>query len=101
MLFRSFYDNINEDYVLNAKINSSGLEHYYPVGEQTKPGYSIYPQEEYLHYFNTSNQTTIQQPALDGIDLLFSEFLTLPLMNVKYALINKRPSDYGLIRPHQ
>jgi len=42
----------------------------------------------------TINQTNVANITLDQI-LTFQ----LPLVNVKYALINKRPADYGLVKP--
>ncbi|NBV14848.1 MAG: hypothetical protein EBS07_12405, partial [Sphingobacteriia bacterium] len=71
-----------------------------PVNHQTNPAFSTeFPQMEYLHFFNRDNYSTIRQPVPSGIDIKFHDLMTLPMINVKYALLNKRPDDYGITKP--
>lgn len=95
----TFYKNINEDYVVNATIYSAGLDNYYPVNHQSSAIYPEQPQMEYLRFFNIENENTIQQPVASGSDLQFHDLFTIPFINVKYALLNKRPDDYGITMP--
>lgn len=95
----TFYKNTNEDYVVNATIYSSGFDNYYPVGHQSSATYPEQPQMEYLRFFNMINENTIQQPMPTGTDLDFHDLLKIPFINVKYALLNKRPDDYGITMP--
>lgn len=96
----TFNGNIFQDYVVNVQVNSPDVDHYYPVGHQTNPGYSPeLPQMEYLRFFAGVNQTSIQQPVDSGLNYNWHDLFTLPLINVKYALLNKRASDYGITTP--
>jgi len=96
----TFYKNVNEDYVANVEILSSGFENYYPCNHQTNPGFGPeLNQMEYLRYFNRENANTIQMPVGDGVEMQFHDLLSVPFINVKYALLNKRPEDYGITRP--
>jgi hypothetical protein len=95
----TFYESVTVENTYSVQINSSGTEHYKPVGNQIKPGYSNFPQMEYLRLFPVLKQNSIEEPGSDGSELGFDELLTLPLINVKYALINRRASDYGLKQP--
>jgi len=95
----TFYKNTNQDYVVNATIYSAGLDNYYPVNHQSSATYPEQPQMEYLRFFNLDNANTIQQPVASGSDLLFHDLFTIPFINVKYALLNKRPDDYGITMP--
>lgn len=96
----TFYKNINEDYVVNVQIGMSAFDNYYPVNHQTNPAFAPEePQMEYLRYFNITGENTIQQPVTSGANMKFHDLLSVPFINVKYALINKRPEDYGITRP--
>lgn len=96
----TFYKNTFQDYLVNAEINSAALDHYYSVNHQTNPAFgSELPQMEYLKLFNAANQSTIQQPLASNTALQWHDLMTLPVINVKYALLNKRPSDYGITTP--
>jgi len=95
----TFYKNTNQDYVVNATIISSGLDNYYPVNHQSSATYPEQPQMEYLRFFNLINENTIQQPMPTGTDLDFHDLFKIPFINVKYALLNKRPDDYGITMP--
>jgi hypothetical protein len=96
----TFNKNPLEDYVTKVEVQSAALEQYYPVNHQTNPAFSPeFPQMEYLHFFNRDNFSTIRQPVPSGTDYQFHDLMTLPMINVKYALLNKRPDDYGLTRP--
>jgi len=96
----TFNKNPFEDYVTKVEVQSAALEQYYPVNHQTNPAFSPeFPQMEYLHFFNRDNESTIRQPVASGNDYLFHDLMSLPMINVKYALLNKRPDDYGLTRP--
>ena len=48
---------------------------------------------------NPNPNVSIEIPVNSTEQLLFSAFFTLPLINIKYALINKRAEDYGIIKP--
>lgn len=96
----TFYDNINEDYVVRTQIGITGSENYYSVNHQTNPAFSAeFAQMEYLRFFNYSGENTIQQPVPSGTNMLFHDLLSVPFINVKFALLNKRPEDYGITRP--
>jgi hypothetical protein len=96
----TFNKNPLEDYVTKVEVQSAALEQYYPVNHQTNPAFSPeFPQMEYLHFFNRDNFSTIRQPVASGNDYQFHDLMSLPMINVKYALLNKRPDDYGLTRP--
>lgn len=96
----TFNKNLFQDYTIRVEVQSSTLEQYYPVNHQTNPALSPeFPQMEYLHFFNGDNSTTIRQPVATNTDYQFHDLNSLPLINVKYALLNKRPDDYGITRP--
>jgi hypothetical protein len=96
----TFNKNPLEDYVTKVEVQSAALEQYYPVNHQTNPAFSPeFPQMEYLHFFNRDNYSTIRQPVPTNTDIQFHDLFTLPLINVKYALLNKRADDYGITRP--
>lgn len=44
---------------------------------------------------------SIKLPQLSGDSLNFTDLYFLPLVNVKYALLNKRPDDYGIVAPRR
>jgi len=96
----TFYNNSSEDYVVRTLVNSAGADSYYPVNHQTNPAFSPeFQQMEYLRYFNIVNQNTIQQPLPSNSEMAWHDLFTLPFINVKYALLNKRAEDYGITRP--
>jgi len=96
----TFNNNAFVDYVSKVVVNSPALDAYYPVGHQTNPAFATEsPQMEYLRFFQISNETSIQQPIASGNNYDWHDLLTIPFINVKYALLNKRPSDYGLTMP--
>jgi hypothetical protein len=96
----TFNKNPLEDYVTKVEVQSAALEQYYSVNHQTNPAFSPeFPQMEYLHFFNVDNYSTIRQPVPSGNNYQFHDLMSLPMINVKYALLNKRPDDYGLTRP--
>lgn len=96
----TFNNNIAQDYLVNAQVNSPALDHYYSVNHQTNPTYgNELPQMEYLKFFAGANETSIQQPLPTGTVLQWHDLMTLPLINVKYALLNKRAADYGITTP--
>jgi hypothetical protein len=96
----TFNENIVQDYVTKVEVNSPALDSYYPCGHQTNPTFSPeLPQMEYLRYFAGFNQSTIEQPVPSGNVLQFHDLFTIPFINVKYALLNKRPDDYGITMP--
>ena len=96
----TFYKNTNEDYVVQSEIYGSGFDNYYSVNHQTAPSYGPeLNQMEYLRFFNKENANTIQQPVPSGSELQFHDLFTIPFINVKFALLNKRPEDYGITRP--
>jgi hypothetical protein len=81
------------------------FENYFPVGQQFGPTISSPgAASEYLHfYYGNSLQSyaynSIAQPQSSDDSLTFADLFTIPLVNVKYALINRRPSDYGIVKP--
>jgi len=90
----TFNRNTAEDFVLNVEVSSPSGDHYYPVNFQTNS--PDLPQMEYLRFINIDNQNTVQQPEITGTSLLWYDLWTIPFINVKYALLNKKPSDYGI-----
>jgi hypothetical protein len=90
----TFNNNGLVDFMKFATINTTALDSYYPVNYQVVG--AVNPQMEYLRFFNGLNPTNIQQPQASGTNLDFADLFKLPLVNVKYALINKKASDYGL-----
>lgn len=90
----TFNKNTTEDFVINVEVSSPLADHYYPVNFQTNS--ANLPQMEYLRFINLENQNTIQQPLSSGTSLLWHDLWTIPFINVKYALLNKKPSDYGI-----
>jgi len=86
--------------------NTTGPDVYYPFGNQYlagTPGSGL-PASEYLKFTPYSfgaaeNFNSICYANPTGSGMNFWEFKSLPLINVKYALLNKRPADYGLTQP--
>lgn len=97
----TFNGSINEDYLAYAQVNTGGPnETYYSVGHQTDPAFSAeLPQMEYLHLYNNVNHSSIQQPVPSATEYNFHDLFLIPFINVKYALLNARPDDYGLTKP--
>jgi hypothetical protein len=96
----TFNQNILVDYVANVTVISTTNDRYYPVNHQTNPAFSAeFPQQEYLRYLNGVNETNVIQPVAPGTELFFHDLLSIPFINVKYALLNKRPADYGIAMP--
>jgi len=93
----TFNKNPLEDFVTDVEVSSPAGDHYYPVNYQTTA--PNLPQMEYLRYINIENENTIQQPLASGTTLQWHDLFTIPFINVKYALINKRASDYGIVAP--
>jgi hypothetical protein len=95
----TFNNNVNVNFVQYCQINSPNLDGYYPVNHQLKNSIDEKPQMEYLRFFQGSKETTILQPVDDASSFEFYNLFQIPLLNVKYALINKRASDYGITAP--
>lgn len=96
----TFNQNIAQDYVSSVQVNSPSLDSYYPCNHQTNPTFAPEnPQMEYLRFFASFQQSTVLQPVPTGTILEFHDLLTIPFINVKYALLNKRPDDYGITMP--
>ncbi|NBV14900.1 MAG: hypothetical protein EBS07_12680 [Sphingobacteriia bacterium] len=95
----TFNGNIAEDFVLNVQINNGSptVDRYYPVSKQTSQ--DQYPQQEYLRFINVWRENSIFQPVTDDVEYQFVDLLKIPFINVKYALLNKRPDDYGITMP--
>ena len=91
----TFKNSTAVDFVKDVQVNNPAFDHYYPVNHQING--VEYPQMEYLRFFTGANETTIQQPKATNVELQFSDLFKIPLLNVKYALINKRASDYGIV----
>jgi hypothetical protein len=90
--------------VINTNVN--GPDNYYPFGKQYLAGIpgTDGPASEYLKFTPYSfagaeNDNSICYAGATGSVMPFWEFKSLPLINVKYALLNKRPADYGLTQP--
>jgi hypothetical protein len=86
--------------------NVLGPDVYYPFQDQYQAAIvgSGLPASEYLKFspFNftgATNQNSICYAGATGSAMPFWEFRSLPLINVKYALLNKRPADYGIVKP--
>lgn len=88
-----------------AWVFNGSAENYFPIQEQFKPAItSPGNPSEYLHYyfgtpFSQYAQNSIVQPQASDDGLSYDDFFKIPLVNVKYALLNKRASDYGITRP--
>ncbi|MFN7913541.1 MAG: hypothetical protein ACK5QC_17095 [Bacteroidota bacterium] len=95
----TFYKNNFQDYVVYYDVISTGTDNYYPVNHQSSALYPENPQMEYLRFFNGVNETTVQIPVASKSELLFHDLFSIPFINVKYALLNKRPDDYGITMP--
>jgi hypothetical protein len=100
----TFKGNTAEDFVVEVQVGSS-TDAYFPVGKQivSSLGFDNDAQQEYLHFANETafpaSSNTIRQPQPNDDALLMSDLFKVPLVNVKYALINKRASDYGIVAP--
>ena len=90
----TFNKNTQEDFVSNVEVVSASGDRYYPVNMQTQA--ANLPQMEYLRLINIDNPNTIQQPLASGTPLKWHDLFTIPFINVKYALLNKKPADYGI-----
>lgn len=79
-------------------------ETYSPTNRNTASPFLL-PLKEYFRLFaqnapnDQSNLTSIAQPIPTGDTYKHWDIFTQPLLNIKYALLNKRPSDYGLTFP--
>lgn len=93
----TFNKNTLEDFVSNVEVSSPAGDRYYPVNMQTQA--ANLPQMEYLRLINIENENTIQQPLASGTVLQWHDLFTIPFINVKYVLLNKRPADYGIVEP--
>jgi len=93
----TFAGNPLIQFLLFCQVNSLSNNCYYPVGYQTTNDTN--PQMEYLRFVNNFLINSIQQPQASGADLLYRDLLKIPFINVKYALLNKRPDDYGITMP--
>lgn len=93
----TFNKNPFEDFVTEVEVSSPSSDHYYPVNLQTNS--QDLPQMEYLRFINIEQQNTIMQPLASGTVLQWHDLFTIPFINVKYALLNKRPDDYGIVAP--
>jgi hypothetical protein len=79
---------------------------YFPLRKEQTPSV-VYPpaapgQSEGFRIVTSNNpldSITIEQTNVANITLDRILSYQLPLVNVKYALVNKRPADYGLIKP--
>lgn len=99
-------ENSNAMDNLHTFENSSKSLAYYPLRKEQTPS-NIYtpaaPGQSEGFRIVTSNQPldsiTIDQTNQFNITLDRILAYQLPLINVKYALVNKRPSDYGLVKP--
>jgi len=101
----TFKNNTVENFVVAVQTGAS-TDFYFPVGKQivSSVGFDNTNQQEYLHfpnetYYNQSAYNTIVQPQANDEGLAFGDLFSLPLINVKYALINKRAGDYGIVAP--
>ena len=90
----TFNKNTTEDFVSQVEVVSASGDRYYPVNMQTQA--ANLPQMEYLRLINIDNPNTIQQPLASGTVLQWHDLFTIPFINVKYALLNKKPADYGI-----
>jgi hypothetical protein len=88
-------------YRVSVGPNSTGSDQYYPVNHQINPGYEPeYKQQEYLRYrVGSFQEQSVLPPTGFGGEIYSGQLLLIPFINVKYALLNKRPADYGLTMP--
>lgn len=90
----AFKFNTFQQFIERILVLSTGTDSYYPVNHQING--AEFDQQEYLRFYNSQVESTIQQPQPSGDDIQFGDLNTLPFINVKYALINKKASDYGI-----
>jgi hypothetical protein len=92
---------------LPVDITNGAADSYFAIGKQFLPvvGVDAAAQTEYFkllaedpNFPNAYNSVVFQNASDDGMQN-FAELYSLPLVNVKYALLNKRPADYGLTKP--
>lgn len=102
----TFNNAINMNCPTGITTNLIGPDVYYPFRNQYLAGTlgANQPESEYLRFtpYNVAGaevQHTINYNQPSGSAMAFWEFSSLPLINVKYALLNKRASDYGLTLP--
>lgn len=81
--------------------NTTLSDQYYPVNHQINPAFEAeYKQQEYLRYrVGVFQSQSALPPVPTGEPLPFYGLFLVPFINVKYALLNKRPADYGLTMP--
>lgn len=96
----TFNNNLYVEFVQYCVINSPSFDSYYPVNHQLKQPGDENPQMEYLHFFLGTKNTSIVQPVDDASQFEFFNLFQVPMINVKYVLINKRASDYGIMEPN-
>lgn len=98
----TFYKSNFIEWVAGILANGS-TEVYAPTNRNTATPFLL-PLKEYFRLdaentVNPSPLTSIKQPINTGDTYSYKDLFTLPLINIKYALLNKRPSDYGLTLP--
>jgi hypothetical protein len=99
-------ENSNAMDNLHTFENSSKSLAYYPLRKEQTPSAIYTPaapgQSEGFRIVTANNpldSITIGQTNQFNITLDSILAYNLPLINVKYALVNKRPADYGLVKP--
>ena len=101
----TFNNNTFQDWVAAITSNPLGsLRTYAPTNRNTANPVLL-PLSEYFKLaaentgFATNAYISIKQPQTSGDQITFEDLFYLPMVNVKYALLNKRPDDYGIVAP--
>jgi hypothetical protein len=90
-----------QTYRVTVGAPSTLSDQYYPVNQQINPAFEPeYKQQEYLRYrFGTFQEQGVIPPVPTNTELPYYGLFLVPFINVKYALLNKRPDDYGITMP--
>lgn len=92
---------------MTATITTGTSDVFYPVGQQLLPSSGLLGNAETEYFrlpaevpvFPNNHQSVIHWEANDDGMNTFAELYSLPLINVKYVLINRKASDYGIVKP--
>ena len=99
----TFYKSNFQDFVAGVNTNAQPGPVYSPINRNTIAPFLL-PLNEFFKLqaentgFAPTSGVSIEIPVNSGEEILFSAFFQLPVINIKYALINKRAADYGLTK---
>jgi len=96
----TFYKSANLNFAKYVYTNNNPQSYYSPTNRNVNG--LVKPLKEFFQIqadFLGSIKNSIIQPQVSLDETEFQDLLRLPFLNIKYALINKRASDYGLTVP--